>query len=455
MIAAMPPVFELHAVAQYSTLRFLDSLAEGTLIGVFAAGLLRMARRQTAGTRFAIWFSALVAIAALPFIPTGISHAGAASAGRAAITLPDSWAIYFFAGWAMISSWFLLGIVRSIWHLHTVKKGCRVVDAPDVNLLIAETLRESGVTREVAVCMSSNVRVPTAIGLTRPAVVLPKWVAQELAPGELRQVLLHELAHLQRWDDWTNLAQQLVKAIFFFHPAVWWIERNMALEREIACDDAVLSKIESPRSYAECLAHLAERSFLQRSMALAQAAIGRIPQVSTRVAEILDVDRPKAGASAWKPAVSLVAGFAVVCAVGTASAPSIVAFQDVHPTAATAKPTAATSMMARQSAPESARSAAVAQHVPVIPAKLEIEPARGLSPMRHRKPAARYNVAKSAPANVHLASTKAARVPYTETLYLVIQDSSPDESYQIQMWRITVLRYVTAPETRRAPRKET
>ncbi len=115
---------------------------------------------------------------------------------------------------------------------------------------------------------------------------------QELSPDELNQILLHELAHLRRWDDWTNLAQKIVKALFFFHPAVWWIEKQVSLEREMACDDAVLAETASPRAYAECLAHLAEKTLIQRSLALAQAALGKIRQTSLRVAQILDANRP-------------------------------------------------------------------------------------------------------------------------------------------------------------------
>ena len=95
----------------------------------------------------------------------------------------------------------------------------------------------------------------------KPVVVVPGWVMQELSADELNQILLHELAHLRRWDDWTNLAQKVVKALFFFHPAVWWIEKRVSLEREMACDDAVIAETASPRAYAECLTHLAERTF--------------------------------------------------------------------------------------------------------------------------------------------------------------------------------------------------
>ena len=151
--------------------------------------------------------------------------------------------------------------------------------------------------------------MPTAIGLMKPALSIPGWVMQELSADELNQIVLHELAHLRRWDDWTNLAQKIVKALFFFHPAVWWIEQKVSLEREMACDDAVIAETESPRAYAECLAHLAEKTLIQRGVALAQAALGRIRQTSLRVAQILDGNRRATG-RAWKPAVALVAGFA-------------------------------------------------------------------------------------------------------------------------------------------------
>ena len=159
-------------------------------------------------------------------------------------------------------------------------------------------------------------------------ILIPCWVMQELSAEELNQILLHELAHFGRWDDWTNLAQKVVKALFFFHPAVWWIEKRVSLEREMACDDAVLAETASPRAYAECLANLAEKTLLHRSLALAQSALGRIRQTSLRVAQILDVNRAPVTARAWKPAVSLLAGFALVCALSISRTPRLIAFAD-------------------------------------------------------------------------------------------------------------------------------
>ena len=122
-------------------------------------------------------------------------------------------------------------------------------------------------------------------------VVFPTWALSEIPTAELNAILLHELAHLRRYDDWTNLAQKLVKAILFFHPAVWFIESRLTLEREMACDDAVLAASYSPRAYAESLVGLAEKSFLRRGIQLAQAAVSHVQQLKLRLAEILRRDQ--------------------------------------------------------------------------------------------------------------------------------------------------------------------
>lgn len=454
----MTPFLDVHAVAQYSALRILDSLVEGSLIGIFAAMVLRGVRRQSAGTRFAIWFSALVAIALLPVLGESLSSkigVPASVASHAAITVPDSWALYLFAAWAALAGWFLLGIVKAVWHLHVLRRDCVPVDCASTQAIFRDALERSGIRRRVFLCNSDHVRVPTAIGLLKPAIVLPRWVIEELSAAELKQVLLHELAHLRRWDDWTNLAQQVVKALFFFHPAVWWIEKKAALEREMACDDAVLAETESPRAYAECLTHLAERSFIQRSVALAQAAIGRIRQTSARVAQILDVNRPKANPRSWKPAVSLVAGFAVACAVGISQAPTMIAFQESGSTPIARVPVS-TGLASSVIKPNASMPVRTASTVSVIPAKFKVSPAHRNPALRHNKPAVQYAATKRAAPPVHLASSTNVAVPYTETVYLVVQGQAQDQQgYQIQMWRVTLLRYVDHPAITKAPKKQT
>ncbi len=189
---------------------------------------------------------------------------------------------------------------------------------------------------------------------------------RDLSVAELNAILLHELAHLRRWDDWTNFVQKILAAVFFFHPAVWWIEKKLALEREMACDDLVLAKTASPRAYAECLVSLAEKSLLRRGLSLAQAAVDRMRHISLRVSQILDVSRPSA-TQVWKPAPVLLAAASVVCLMALSYTPRLVSFEN---DAVMSSPLAANSV-----GPSRLDVSHVAdQGLHIIQAKLELRP---------------------------------------------------------------------------------
>jgi len=445
---------ELHAIAQLATIRFVDSLLEGACIVAFAALVLRFARRQSSAIRFAVCFSALVAIALLPFFRIS---SRASSTGHAAIALPESWAVYFFAAWSLVACFGLLRLGKALHHLHRILKDCVPVDLQSLDPLLQSTLAAQKINRRFKLCTSDRMRIPTAIGLLRPAVVIPQWVMQELSPAELNQILLHELAHLRRWDDWTNLIQQIVKALLFFHPAVWWIERRMALEREMACDDAVLAAIPSARAYAECLARLADRSFLRHSIALAQAALGKIHQTSQRVAQILNVNRPANVTRSWKPAAALVVAFAVACGVAVSRTPDLITFRDSQPTqVAGAVLPISTAQEALNLAHPAIFMASSQRRQPagVIPAKLETR-SQHQNQQPHR---VRLNEPSRPPLMraVHLTSSHPNVVPYTETLFFVVDDTtgtSGQQVYHIQLVRVIV--FHPADSTAHAPAKQT
>jgi beta-lactamase regulating signal transducer with metallopeptidase domain len=317
----------MHFVAQMSVERLLNCLAEGIAIALFAWLVLRLIGRRNSGTRFAVWFCALVAIALAPFVEVSGTTAAMTHPAAAAITMPRAWSLYLFGAWALIATIGLARVAMGLWHLRTIRTNCKPVDPAVLHPMIGQTLAEFRSVRPVELCASDVLHVPTAVGFFRPAVVVPKWALQELSSTELNAILLHELAHLRRWDDWTNLAQKVLRALFFFHPAVCFVENRLSLEREMACDDLVLAQTANPRAYAECLVSLAEKNFLQRGVALAQAAVGRMRQTSLRVLQILDARRSKA-VGIWKPAPWVMAGFSVACLIGAEHAPHLVAFAD-------------------------------------------------------------------------------------------------------------------------------
>jgi beta-lactamase regulating signal transducer with metallopeptidase domain len=324
----------LHFVAQMSVERLLNCLAGGMAIALFAWVLLRLTGRRNSGTRFAVWFCALLAIAVAPLLETSSTGASAIMhPAAAAITMPRAWSLYLFSAWAAVVLVGLARVAAGLWHLRTIRKNCTPVDLGNLDpIVLLRRLDEFRSARRVELYSSDALQVPTAIGFLKPAVVLPSWTLRELSPAELNAVVLHELAHLRRWDDWTNLAQKVLRALLFFHPAVWWVESRLSLEREMACDDMVLAQTADPRAYAECLVSLAEKNLLQRGVALAQAAVGRMRQTSQRILQILDAGRPNA-VRVWKPAPWVVAGFSVACLVSAAHGPRLVAFGDSNATA--------------------------------------------------------------------------------------------------------------------------
>jgi hypothetical protein len=236
-----------------------------------------------------------------------------------------------FLSWGIIALAGLARVILATFQVRRLRANAVPADMESLPSDFRALIKEAQKSRPVAVLVSERLEVPTAIGFRNPAVIFPAWMLESTPAEELKYILLHELAHLRRRDDWTNLAQKVLKALLFFLPSVWWIERRLSLDREMACDDAVLEHSGSPRGYAECLARVAERSFLRRQFALAQSAVGRVRQLTERVTMILDPDRPRA-TQLWKPAIPLVIVLAGLCALPASFTPGLVGFANDAPT---------------------------------------------------------------------------------------------------------------------------
>ncbi len=104
---------------------------------------------------------------------------------------------------------------------------------------------------------SPAVATPLTTGVVSPSVLLPmtwrEWPADKLAA-----VLAHENAHIVRRDALVAFLAQINRAIFWFHPLAWWLERTLAVTAEHACDEAAARQIGQPRRYAEVLLDMAE-----------------------------------------------------------------------------------------------------------------------------------------------------------------------------------------------------
>ena len=461
----------LQTVAQASVERILNALPEGFLIALFAWALLRVLRRQNSGTRFAVWFLALLTVATLPLLGAfGKGRAVIASgmpwgSARSAITIPAGWALFAFLAWALGACVAMVCLATGFWRLRGLRRSCTPVVAADLDPVVRKTVDAISAPRSralgsVTIATSESVRVPAAIGFWKRTIVLPAWALRELPPEDLNVILLHEFAHLRRGDDWTNLIQKIVRALFFFHPAVWWIESRLSVEREMACDDAVLAETANPHGYATCLVSLLEKSLAHRlvdkrwSSSLAHAAVDRAREAALRLAQILDTKRPVA-TRVWKPALSMVAAFSVVCLMVLPHAPQFVAFDRTARvgTGALARPSRAQlgsnlrpqQTQIRYSEPPSvAATAKMKMAKAVHPRNASgnlLVPARIVAAPLNAEPPRDQVVAVSANADREI-------VPQFRTLVFIeaTQYGTADSSvWSVQVWRVTWVSTVPAP----------
>jgi len=338
----------------------LNSLWLGVVLAVLAAGMVRLLPHANATTRHAIWFTALLLAVATPAIlliprpaPASAAIASAQASAPWVVPVTAQWPVYAVLAWLVIAVLLLARVGWSLTHLHRLKRYATLV----------------GRRGSIRVLASAEARVPMAAGFVRRAIVFPQSLVDELTTQEFEQVLCHEMAHLRRWDDWTQLAHAIAQAVLFFNPALYWIGRRLKIEREMACDDWVVSTIGEARPYAACLTHLHELTRRAPAPQLAPGATTRTRwQISARVEALLQPDRnstPRFSRSGWMAACALVSAALIVAArttppVGVQDIP-LASMALAHPGAPAAP---VISLAPRRAAP--ARPRLVASRVPKL-----------------------------------------------------------------------------------------
>jgi GWxTD domain-containing protein len=117
---------------------------------------------------------------------------------------------------------------------------------------LAERLR---ISMPVVLLESCLAEVPVVMGCVRPAILIPAGLLTGFPPEQIECFLLHELAHIRRWDYLVNLLQSVCEDLLFYHPAVWWVSSVIRAERENCCDD-VVAAMGDARVFAAALAAL-------------------------------------------------------------------------------------------------------------------------------------------------------------------------------------------------------
>ena len=208
---------------------------------------------------------------------------------RKDITLPHSLCLGLIFAWILLAGVRGFLLVRQILEVRRVKRNS-TSPGPALQMVFDKLRASLARRRHVQAKISNAHRTAGLLGFFHPVILLPAEMDNDLDQIEAEHVLRHELAHVERRDDWGNLAQQFIQAALFFHPAVWWISGRLSVEREIACDDHVLEASGRPRAYALTLANVASR-MSQSGHLLAPGVFHSNSQLKQRITMILNTQR--------------------------------------------------------------------------------------------------------------------------------------------------------------------
>jgi len=138
-------------------------------------------------------------------------------------------------------------------------------------VFVQDTARQLGITRDVRIFLSEKIASPLTIGFLKPLILVPVASINHLSVAQLEAILLHELAHIKRYDYLVNILLSVAEISLFFNPFTRLFSTHIRKERENSCDDWVLQFQYSASTYAEALLRMAQ---LQATPSFAMAASG-------------------------------------------------------------------------------------------------------------------------------------------------------------------------------------
>jgi beta-lactamase regulating signal transducer with metallopeptidase domain len=189
-------------------------------------------------------------------VPSLVEHGdGALPASRPR----TAWAVWLVVAWVAGASLMLVRMILSVAGIRRLRREAQSVADSRILAIVDQLRARLGIARKVGVLVVQQLRSPAVLGIVSPALVLPAALATGMDAACLEAILAHELAHIRRYDYLVNLGQMVIESLLFFNPAVWWLSRQIRLEREACCDAVAVAITGGAIDYAQCLADCANR----------------------------------------------------------------------------------------------------------------------------------------------------------------------------------------------------
>ena len=299
---------------------FLNWIWQGSVIAAATAIMLVAIERSRARDRYLTVWAALLSVLALPIVAMlgaassvpapsvalpGMAMPGpAGSVGVPVLSVPAVWwtsNVTIAALWLLWSSIAAARLLFAARSLRRIKRAStRMTSARQVRLPHWASVMWRG--RRAELTVSESVRSAAVLGCGSPTIALAPALLDQLHDDELDHIVIHEWAHVQRRDDLVHVLLSCIRVVAGWHPAVWWLDRQLGIEREIACDEMAVAVTGSAKGYAASLVKLASLPALRPMPQAGLPAIGPV-SLRRRIVRILSRD-PAATATPWRLAAA-------------------------------------------------------------------------------------------------------------------------------------------------------
>lgn len=293
-------------------LTLLDSLWQGALVLFACGGLLWLLRDKSSRMRYYVVLVGLISLPVMSVITFSTHYSPAiadefqvdsegltalAFAENSALSDPtlgilDQWhqwaqanAGYISLFWAIGFMLFAFRLAGGFYMVRKLKNDAQISVETHWLAKLKEMCADLNIKIPVELRESAKLNSPIVLGYLKPIIIFPIGLLQGLPTDQVEAILLHELAHIKRFDYLVNVFVSLLQVVFFYHPAYWWLQSQLDSEREYSCDDLVLNQTGNSLSLIKALTAVREFQITGYSPSLAFA--GQKNQLLKRVERIM------------------------------------------------------------------------------------------------------------------------------------------------------------------------
>jgi beta-lactamase regulating signal transducer with metallopeptidase domain len=317
----------------YIVAAFVGFLLKTSLCFIAVFAIVRLF--ESASYRFALWMAYLagtaiywISLLFLAFDLTPFSNAVRSSTETTAATpmahsifpawvISQAWGIYAITSLRVLFCLYVavlgIALLMHIRKLVRLRRMLTFAYSPDVDLRsLCDDIASSLAVRRYRLLILAGLPSPATVGWLHPTVLLPS-PCEEQSADELSDVIRHELYHIKRRDYLLGGIAHAFRLMLFFHPVAWLLYSRLRLEREIACDQAVVrSHPENRARYAECLVRFARRSSIDDNHVFGVDFAAESGHLHARIQSILAMSPRR---SWWKPSLKGACSAAIVAGV--------------------------------------------------------------------------------------------------------------------------------------------